>query len=147
MKFSLIDHAKLVSVLSPAADAAGRTGAWVSVIGARRIYLIAMIAQGNAATVALTPQQATSTVGAGAKAIAARIWADLDAASLDALVRQTDAASFTTDAALKNKIVLFEIDAAALDTNGGYNTVNLSTGPSNVANITAAAAILTGRER
>jgi hypothetical protein len=145
MKFHIPENAKIVSLLAPAADAAGRTGAYVSMKGYSRAFLVAYINQGAANTVALTPNQATAVAGTGAKAISAtQIWADLDTATSDALVRQTDAASYTTDAGVKIKMVIFQIDDAALDVNGGFDCLNLSTGASAAGNITSAFAILTG---
>jgi len=145
MKFHIPENAKIVSILSPAADAAGRTGAYVSLKGYERCFLVAYITQGNAAQVTLTPNQATAVAGTGAKVTGnVPIWADLDVATSDALVRQTDAANYQTDVAVKNKIVVLQIDAAALDVNGGFDCVNLSTSASNAANITSAFAILTG---
>ena len=138
--FSLAQQAQIVSALAPAADAAGRTGAYVTLKNAHKAFIVVHIAQGNAATVGLTLLQATAVAGTGSKALSAnqRIWAALDVGTTDALVRQADAASFTTDAALKNKLVLFEVDPASLDTANGYDCIAVVTGASNVANITAA---------
>lgn len=145
MKFSIPENAKLVSILAPAADAAGRTGAYVSLKGYSRATLILYVDQGNAATILITPNQASAVAGTGTKAISAcPIWANQDCAASDALVRQTDAANFTTSAAVKIKQVVFQIDADALDTNNGFDCVTLLTGASNAANITSAIALLTG---
>lgn len=145
MKFSIPENAKLVSILKPATDAAGRTGAWISLKGYTRAFLIAYIDQGNAATIALTPNQATAIAGTGAKVTSAvPIWRNLDCAASDALVRDTDAANYTTDAGLKIKQVVFQIDADALDVNGGFDCITLITGASNVANLTSAIAVLVG---
>lgn len=145
MKFSIPENAKLVEGMAPAADAAGRTGDYVSLKNASRAYIVCHITQGNAATVALTPYQATAVAGTGEKVISsARIWSNLDTATSDALVRRTDAANYTTDAAVKNKIVVFEIDAASLDVSGGFDCVTVKTGASNVANITQAMYVLVG---
>ena len=51
--------------------------------------------------------------------------------------------NYTTDAGVKNKMVIFEIDPASLDLANNFDCVYLSTGASNAANITAAYAILT----
>lgn len=141
--FSLAQNAKLVEVLAPAADAAGRNGTAVSLKNAHKAYLIAHITQGNAATILLTPQQCTTVAGGGAKAInATRVWANLDTSVSDALAQAADAANYTTDAAVKNKIVVFEIEPASLDVAGGFDCVRLTTGASNAANITQATALL-----
>lgn len=143
-KFTLPEEAKIVSLLTPATDAAGRTGAYVSLKNAHKAYIVCHITQGNAATIALSPKQATAVAGTSAKAVTtARIWADEDVATSDALVRQSDAASYTTGAGTTNKVVVFELDPSALDVAGGFDCVSISTGASNVANLTAAVAYLT----
>lgn len=139
--FALPQNLPLAEVLNPAADAAGRTGFYVNTKFAHKLFFVAHITQGNAATVALSVLQATSAAGAGSKALAnnARIWANLDTATkANVLTRQADAVSFTTDAAVKNKVVVIEVDPAMLDLANGFNFVTISTGASNVANITQA---------
>lgn len=141
--FSLAQMGKLVEILAPAADAAGRTGTGFSLKNAHKAWLLVHITQGNAATILLTPQQCTTVAGAGAKAIpATRIWANLDTSVNDTLVQAADAANYTTDAAVKNKIVLFEIDPSYLDVAGGFDCIRLNTGASNAANITQAMGLL-----
>lgn len=145
MKFHLVENAQVVEGLAPAADAAGRTGDYVSLKNAARAFIVVHITQGNAATVALTPFQASAVAATGEKAIpAVPIWSNLDTATSDALVRRTDAVSYTTDAAVKNKIVVFQIDASALDVTNGFDCVCVKTGASNAANITQAMYVLTG---
>jgi hypothetical protein len=64
---------------------------------------------------------------------------NLDTATkANVLTRATDGVTYTTDAAVKNKVVVFEIDPAMLDLVNGFGWVGLSTGASNVANITQA---------
>jgi hypothetical protein len=144
-KFTFPEMAKVVSTLVPAADAAGRNGVAHSLKNCAKAFIVAHIDQGNAATILLTPQQCSAVAGTGAKAISAtEIWAsqDLAAASGDQFTKQTDAANFTTDAAVKNKIVVFEIDPSALDIEGGFDCIRLVTGASNAANITSAVILL-----
>jgi hypothetical protein len=126
-------------LLEPAADAAGRTSAYLSLKNAIKAWIEVYINQGNAATVLLSPLQATAVAGTGSKAInAARISTKLDDAATD-FTKQTPAATFTTDAAVKKKIILFELDlAAVLDVAGGFRAIAISTGASNAGNITSA---------
>lgn len=141
LSFTLPEQAQIVSLLPPAADAAGRTSAAaVSLKNAHKAYLVYHINQGNAATILLTPQQATSVAKGGAKALAnnVRIWANQDEAATSLLVRQADGVAFTTDANVKVKRVIFEIDPATLDQAGGFDCLLALTGASNVANITSA---------
>ncbi len=139
MKATIAQEGKIVEGLAPAADAAGRSSAAVSLKNANgKVTIVAHITQGNAATVTITPLQATDVAKTGGKALSnpAKIWANLDTSTSDALVAQTDAVAFTTDAAVKNKIVVIEVDADNLDINNGFDCVYFTTGASNVANIT-----------
>lgn len=129
-----------VEALAPAADAAGRTGDYISLKNAHRAYVVVHITQGNAATVALTIEQATSVAGGGTKAItvAVPIWANQDTATDDTIARQTDAVSFTTSAAVKNKVVIFQIAPDFLDLANGFDCITVKTGASHASNITQA---------
>jgi hypothetical protein len=138
----MIDQIPPVSLLPPAADAAGRTSAnWLDLrncVG--KAYLKCRVNQGNAATVLWTPLQATSVAGAGSKAIAAMpIFLNAATATSDAYVQQASAANFTTSATLADKIIVFEITPEmCLDMVNGFRFVGVSTGASNAANITEA---------
>jgi hypothetical protein len=146
MKMSLPEQIKIVELLPLATDAAGRAaGGAVSLKNAGKCFLVVSLAQGNAATVLLTPMQASAVDKTGGKVLAnaVRIWANLDTAATDTLVRATDAVNYTTDAGLKNKQVIFEIDPALLDTANGFDCIYISTGASHAANLTGALAMLT----
>lgn len=142
--FTLPQAGKLVAALKPAADAAGRAGAWVNLKNAHKAYILFHVDQGNAATIALTINQAQDVSGTGSKAITGnvRIWANADVSASDTLTRQTDATSFTTDAGVKQKQVVIEIDPATLDEANGFSCIQVVTGASNVANITEAQYLL-----
>ena len=110
----------------------------VSLKNAHKAYVIFILNQGNAATIACSVNQCTNVAKAGSKAIpAVPTWTNLDEAAASAVTRQADAASVTTDAGLKTKRVIFEIDPSKLDTAGGFDCISVTTGASNVANITA----------
>jgi len=143
-KFTLPQQMKIVEAIAPAADAAGRSSDIVSLKNSGKAYILIHITQGNAATVALTPMQAQDVAGTGAKVLAnaVPIWSNLDTATSDTLVRRTDAVNYTTDAAVKNKIVIFEIDPILLDTANGFDCIYFTTGASNAANITQAMFLL-----
>jgi hypothetical protein len=131
-----------LGVLDPAADAAGRNGRWFNAGLAETMALVAYINQGNAATVALTLQQAQDSAGTGAKALAVNVpiyaSADISAVGGDLVTRQTDGVAFTTDAGVKPKIVIFAIPDNALDVANGFKYLRIVTGASNAANITSA---------
>lgn len=148
-QFRLWENAEVVNLLKPAADAAGRTSVYVSLKNGHKAFILCQVNQGNAATVALTPLQASDNAGTGSKAIGATAIAtnlDTDTAPADQFTMQTAAASFTTDAGLKNKLVIFEIEPQeCLDVNNAtpFNHIAIQTGASNAANITAAVLIVT----
>jgi hypothetical protein len=140
MSKSLPQHYKIVEALTPGADAAGRTSDWVSLKNCHKAWIVVHVDQGNAATIAITVEQATAVAGTSNKAItvAVPIWANEDCATSDTLVAQTAAVSFTTSAAVKHKQVIFEVDPAALDQANGFDCLAVVTGASNAANITSA---------
>jgi hypothetical protein len=146
MKFCLPEQCKIVEAITPQAGAA-LTGDYVSMKNAHRAFVLVHINQAAANTVAITIEQATSVAAGGSKAIttAVPIWADEDCVTSDALVRQTDAVAFTTSAATKHKLVIFQIDAATLDDANGFDCITVKTGASNAGNITAATYILETR--
>ena len=125
--------------LEPAADAGGRTSAYHSLKGAVKAWIVVYMNQANAATVLLSPLQASAVAGTGSKAIAVtRIWTKLDEA-FTTYTKQTEAATYTTDAATKKKVVIFELDLGkVLDLANGFDCIAISTGASNAANITSA---------
>jgi hypothetical protein len=146
--YRLWENANVVSLLTPAADAAGRTSAYVSLANGHKAFIMAYINQGNAATVTLTPLQATAVGGVGSKALtsAAPIAYNLDTDTVpsDLLTIAAAATSYTTDAGVKSKLVLFEIDPIeSLDINNKYNHIAVQTSASNAANITSAVLIIT----
>lgn len=147
--FNFLEQAHPVQSLRPATDAAGRTGDYANLKHAAKAVVLFHIDQANAATVACSVMQAKDAAATGAKAVAGnlRIAAsnDVSAASGDILAEQPAAASFTTDAGLKPKIVAIEVDPLRdLDVAGGFTWIAAKTGASNVANLTQAVVILSG---
>ena len=131
----------LVSLLAPAADAAGRTGRWVNTRWCVKCKVKAEINQGNAAQVTLSLLQAKDSAGTGSKAIQAVVPINLqaDTSVSDVPVAQAKGTTFLCDATLKNKIVEFEfLPVDVLDIPNGFKFITISTSGSNAANITQA---------
>jgi hypothetical protein len=144
MAITVAQSLKIVELMCPATDAAGRTSAYISLKHVRRCTIQFHVAQGAANTILLTLLQATNVAAAGSKAITNNvpIWRNLDCAASDTLVRDTDAKTYTTDAGVKHKIVEFQIDPAlCMDVAGSFDCIAISTGASNAANLTEAIAI------
>lgn len=146
-KIQMVEEVLEVELLAPAADAAGRTSGYLNLAQAQRATLRVHIGQGNAATILLSILQATDEEGTGSKAISVNvpIWANVNTAASDQQVRQSDGVTYTTDAGLHNKIVTFQIDPEYLDQANGFNSIGISTGASNAANITEASALIEQR--
>lgn len=138
--FTLPENAKQLGALKPATDAAGRTGRYFNLAFGHKAYLVFHIDQGNAATIVCDLLQATSAAGAGAKVLTGlrRIWTNLDLVTNDTYARQADALSFTTDAAVKEKLVIIEVNPSDLDLTNSFTYIAPRTGASNVANLTSA---------
>lgn len=134
----------VVELLAPATDAAGRdTTIYASLKNVHRAWIVFHVTQGNAATILVSPKQATSVAGGGAKVLTnnAPLWAAEDLATSDILEPQTAAKNFTTSAAVKHKMVMFQIEPAALDVEGGFDCIGVTTGASNAGNLTSAVLI------
>jgi hypothetical protein len=166
-QFRFWQDGAFVVLLPPAADAAGRTSMFVSLRYGHKTTLICGVNQGVATTVLWTPLQATDSLGTNSKALTnpAPIAYNADTSNPLALVAGSGgdqftmpgqpavdgitvvaAANFTTGAAVKNKIVLFEIDAGeVMDINNitlaplKFDHIGVSTGASSASNITWAA--------
>ena len=65
--------------------------------------------------------------------------------AIRAVAAQAQAASFTTDATLRDKLVVFEIEPeVCMDIAGGFRSIAIQTGAANVANITRAELFVLG---
>ncbi|MGD0574691.1 MAG: hypothetical protein ABSB61_04890 [Anaerolineales bacterium] len=103
---------------------------YVSLKLAEMVWILCNIQQATAATLALTIEQATNVAGGGSKVITKNIpiWRNLDTLVNDTFVRDTDAVGYTTDAGIKNKAVLFQLDPGILDSANGFYAVVLKSG-------------------
>lgn len=139
----LSESTKIVEALKPQAGAA-LTADYVSLKNVGMAYVLVHINQANAATVAITIEQASAVAGTGSKpiTISQPIWVNQDCASSDTLVRQNDGVGFTTSAAIAQKLVVFQIDPATLDQANGFNCITVKTGASHADNITSALYVL-----
>jgi len=129
---------KIVEAIEPKTDAAGSTGDYVSLKNIHKAWVVLHITQGNEATIEIGVNEATDVAGTGAQATSAtwRIWSNLDCAASDTLVERTAAATYTTDAAVKHKLVVLEVDPVKLSS--GFDCIAVTTGASHAANIVSA---------
>lgn len=140
---NLVENFQIVEAIAPQVGAA-ITGDYISLKNVNHVTVLVHITQDNAAPVAITLEQATAVAGTGSKAITKTVPVFLvaDAATSDLFVAQTPAVGFTTDAAVKHKIVAFEVRAEDLDE--GYDCLTVKTAASNAANLTSAVYIAGG---
>jgi hypothetical protein len=109
-QFSMPYQIPPVSLLAPAADAAGRTSSYRSLKNALKVYVVAEVNQGNAATVQFSLLQAKDVSGGSSKAMTRRRRSGRSRhRGVGCTGRPGRCASYTTDAAVKNKLVVFEI--------------------------------------
>jgi hypothetical protein len=105
----------IVQIIQPRTTTGGFTTDFVSLKNAVWCRLVFHLTQAAAHATLITPRQST-TVAAGATAVmpVMPIFANEDVATSDTLAAQTAAANYTVTADIKNKIVVFDIDPAAL---------------------------------
>lgn len=142
---NIAEKFKIVEAIAPKTDAAGTTGDYVCLKNALKATIKLHVTQGNAATIEIGVNEATAVDGSDAAAITKtlKIWSNLDCAASDTIVKRTDGATYTTDAGVKHKQVIIEIDLALLS--DGFDCIAVTTGASNAANIVQAEYVLEPR--
>jgi len=133
MSFCLPENCKIIEGLSPRiGTTVAMTGDYVSMKNFEKLYIVIHYqgADGVAETFGVMESPLVSGVGAQASPALFRIWSDLACATSDLLVERTAAASYAINAVAANKIVIFEVDPAALtegyDCVAGYTTSGLA---------------------
>lgn len=129
---NLVSENKVVQLAQPQTTNGGVTSDVVSLKNAIRATIIVHLTQavGHASVVSL--RQATDVAaGTTAAGPASQAWLNEDVAASDTLVKQTDAAAITVTNNIKNKMVVFEVDPAALTE--GYDCVYVTIGDSSQA--------------
>ena len=141
---NLIEKVKIIEAIAPVVGTSAAAGDYISLKNAGHVTVLVHVTQANAATTAITIEQAKAVAGTDSKVItnAVPIYLVADAATSDAWVRQTDDVDYTTDATLKHKLIAFEIDASSLDLANGFDCITVKAGASNVANLISAQYIL-----
>jgi hypothetical protein len=142
-QFNFVYQAPPIGMLPPQAQASV-TGPYKSLRNVSgKCAVVCHINQGNAATVTITLLQAQNSAGLNSKAVGTNasppIFYNANTTTADTLTAQAAANSFTTDATLADKLVVFEFDPAdALDLNNGFNHLAVQMNAGNAANIVEA---------
>lgn len=132
---SLVEEMKVVNGLTPVTTNGGADSDYISMKYANKLFAVVKLTQAAAHATLLTPTQASAVAGTGAKALTnnIKVWANEDVAASDTMVEQTDAKNYTVTADVKNKIVVFEINANALDVNNGFDCIKIAVADSSEA--------------
>lgn len=129
---TLPEKYNIVQGAAPQTTNSAITGKYVSMKNVIVAFVIVHLTQavGHATQVSLF--QAQDVSGTGAKALASNVpvWANEDTSASDALVRKTDGVSYSVAADVKNKTVVFQVEAERLDINNGFTTLQARIGAS-----------------
>lgn len=118
-----------------AANAIIDTSDWISLKNAKGVLMTVMHYSGGGDTdLVLTVHEGATGTGTSALATAFPIWVNADTSASDALVRQTDAVTYTIDTGDgKDQIVCFYVSARILT--AGYTWVQLGASGGNASNL------------
>lgn len=137
---NLVENFKIVEALKPQTNGGDLTGDYINMENANHVTVLVHVAQATSATAKITLEQATVVAGTDSKVIAKEvpIYLVADTATSDSWVAQTDAVEYTTSAAVKNKLVAFEVDAEDLDIANGFKCLVVKVGTSHASTLVSA---------
>lgn len=144
---NLTQGAKIVEGFDPQATNGNPASAYVNVSNYHQVYILIHVDKDNAAETSFALEQATSSAGAGNKALANTVplWSNLNTGDSDALVRQTNAVSYALDDAAdgRGQIVVFQVDPSRLDINNDFNWIRVQVADGNADNTASCLFVLT----
>ncbi len=137
-----VDKLQVVQAINPKTNAGGATGTYISLKNVIKCLVVVHCTDATTDTTAITLEQSTAVAGSGHTAITqvVPIWSNLDCSTSNTLTSRTAAVSYTTNASVKNKIVVFQVDPIKLD--AGYDVVNVVVGGSSASNSISAVYLL-----
>ena len=115
--FCLPENFKIVQGLPPTVGAAAAlTGAYISVKNAQRVYVIFQYRQADGTAITFRVDRATAIDGTGVVVTASLmpIWSNLATATSDLMVARTAAINYAADVGQAFKVIVMEVDPAAL---------------------------------
>ena len=132
---NLVENYKIIAGTTPVTTDGGVTADYVSLKNANKAWILVELTQAAAHATVLAPKQATAVAGTGVKAFAntLKINANEAVASSDTLAAQTAAVTYTVTADIANKMVVFEIDPADLDTANDFDCIGFTASDSSEA--------------
>ncbi len=116
-----------VVLQQPATTNGGISSDYLCLKNINRCYLLVSLTQAVGHATGIDVMQATAVAGTGAKVMGKvmPIWANEDVAASDALTQQTAAVTYNVAATVKNKLVVFQVDPALLDTDNDFDCINV----------------------
>ena len=135
MKIEIPEQLFPVLATPPITTSSAVVGDYISMKNAHTVYITVVFTNAAAFANVLTLTQATAVAGTSAKAIAnvVPIWSNEDIATSDTLVKQTSAVNYTLTADIKNKIVIFKVDAEKLDGANSFDCITVAVDASSEA--------------
>ena len=133
--FQVPNKIKVVRGASPVTTNGGVTADYISMKNVHRAYVVCHMTQAVGHATGIDPVQATAVDGTGAKAFAnvLPIWSNEDCAASSTLAIQTAAITYNVAATVKNKIVVFQVDADALDVANDFDVLGVTVDDSSQA--------------
>lgn len=118
----------VVTGASPVTTNSAVTADYISMKNVIRAYIIVTLTQAAAHATGIDPVQATAVAGTAAKAFTKTlpIWANEDVAASDTLTAQTAAVTYNVTADIKNKKIIFQIDAEKLDVANSFDCIGVT---------------------
>ena len=136
---------QIVSLQAAVTTHSANTSDYINCAKAEMIYFACQLQNAGANATALSIYQATSSAGAGAKVIAnaVAIFYNEDTEASSDLTQATAAVSYTVDADVKDKLVIFQLDPAALDLDNDFAFAAIhSTASSTATNFISVVAVV-----
>lgn len=129
---TLVEELAVVQAAQPQTTNAAINSKYVSLKNAIVAFVVVQLTQAVANATQISLYQAQDVTGTGAKALANNvpIWANEDTSVSDAFVRKVDGVSYAVNNDVKNKTVVFQIEANRLDINNGFDCLQARIGAS-----------------
>lgn len=139
----LFENTHIAEAIKPQTGGSARSGDWVSLKGYDGCLILVQIAQGNAATTAITVDKATAVAGTGnSDGITMNNWWKLeDTPGTASIWTKGTAAASITSSATGTGSSLYAIDIKAAEL-GAYDCIQLELGASNASNLVSASYVL-----
>lgn len=127
MKLSIPEQNAAVTGLAPVTTNLALTADYISMKNVISATIILTFTNAAAFANVISLYQATAVAGTGKKAIAKAcpVFYNEDVAASDTMTRGTSAVSYTLTADIKNKKVIFEVDAEKLDVDNDFDCLTV----------------------